>query len=140
MSDHFELLEHTADIGIAAYAASWLGLLRQLVLGWRRIVCSGPIAAQTDLQCTIDGADRAELLVNLLNELCYLLETRNFLPAELQIEEGASDGLTLELRLRGETCDPARHRLLHEVKAATYHQLRIDQDESGWQARVYLDI
>lgn len=139
MMDRFELLEHTADIGIAASAGSWPALLEQLALGWRQIVCGdSPIARTITLERSISGEDREELLVNLLNELSYLLETRNFIPADLQIDEMPDGELTLYLQ--GENCDPVRHQLQQEVKAATYHQLQILYDFSGWRAQVYLDI
>ena len=139
MVEGFELLEHTADIGIAARAASWPGLLQQLARGWRRIVCGeSEIAATTGLKRTIRGDDREELLVNLLNELIFLLETRNFLTAEIQIDSATDE--VLNLQLQGETYDPGRHQWQQEVKAATYHQLKIEQQGDSWQAQVYLDL
>jgi len=42
--------------------------------------------------------------------------------------------------VRGETCDPARHSLAHEVKAVTYHGLAVEQVPDGWRAEVILDI
>lgn len=135
----FELLEHTADIGIAAKADSWPELLQQLALGLRRILCGDSVIASTlCLTQTIRGEDREELLVNLLNELIFLLETRNFLTAELEVDCRATGVLTLHLH--GEAFDPARHQWQQEVKAATYHQLRIEQDGESWRAQVYLDL
>ena len=36
----------------------------------------------------------------------------------------------------GEPLDPARHALDHEVKAITYHGLRVEQTADGWLAEV----
>ena len=41
---------------------------------------------------------------------------------------------------RGEPMDPARHEMDHEVKAITYHGLRVEQTADGWVAEVIVDI
>ena len=40
----------------------------------------------------------------------------------------------------GEPLDPARHELAREVKAITYHELRVEQTADGWLAEVIVDI
>ena len=40
----------------------------------------------------------------------------------------------------GEPIDPARHVLSHEVKAITYHGLRVEREGDGWIAEVIVDI
>lgn len=40
----------------------------------------------------------------------------------------------------GERLDPARHRLGNEVKAITYHGLKVAQEADGWIAEVIVDI
>jgi SHS2 domain-containing protein len=36
--------------------------------------------------------------------------------------------------------DPQRHPIDTEIKAVTYHQLRIEQREARWEARVIFDL
>jgi SHS2 domain-containing protein len=40
----------------------------------------------------------------------------------------------------GEPWDPSKHRLEHEVKAVTYHGLRVEHDGGEWLAEIILDI
>ena len=40
----------------------------------------------------------------------------------------------------GESVDPARHALEHEVKAITYHALRVERLGDEWLAEVIVDI
>ena len=40
----------------------------------------------------------------------------------------------------GEPYDPARHVLAHEVKAITYHELKVEKTADGWLAEVIVDI
>ena len=50
------------------------------------------------------------------------------------------DGRSLKAVIHGEPIDPTRHVLDHEVKAVTYHGVRIVRDEEGYLAEVILDI
>jgi SHS2 domain-containing protein len=40
----------------------------------------------------------------------------------------------------GEPFDAARHRILREVKAVTYHDVKVERDGEGLTARLILDI
>ncbi len=40
----------------------------------------------------------------------------------------------------GEPLDHTRHELAHEVKAITYHGLRVERTADGWLAEVIVDI
>ena len=48
------------------------------------------------------------------------------------------DGLSATAR--GEPLDPGRHLLKHEVKAITYHELKVSETSEGWLAEVIVDI
>ena len=48
------------------------------------------------------------------------------------------DERNLQARALGE--DFKRYRLDVEIKAATYHELKIEKASSGWQAEVILDV
>ena len=80
------------------------------------------------------------LLLRFLNELVFLRDARGLLlhPRRIRIERGAEARLDAELW--GERLDPARHGLGTEVKAATAHALRVAPGETGWEARVTLDV
>jgi SHS2 domain-containing protein len=54
---------------------------------------------------------------------------------EVRIGENGLDGTAW-----GEPLDPARHDLSHEVKAITYHGLKVEQTPDGWLAEVIVDI
>ena len=41
---------------------------------------------------------------------------------------------------RGEPIDPERHELDMEVKAITYHGLKVERDGDGWLAEVIVDL
>ncbi|PLX88526.1 MAG: protein archease [Desulfuromonas sp.] len=135
----YRLLEHTADMGVEARAETLPELFRQMALGLRQIMTEcADIRPQLSLLVEVSGEDREELLVNWLGELVYLLESRSFLPATIEIDE-LGDTL-LRARVRGERVDPERHHLEREIKAVTYHQIRVESGADGWSAQVYVDL
>lgn len=135
----FELLPHTADTGFRAWGETLEELFAQAAGALVEIALDAAAAeAREARQIAAAGTDREELLVNWLNEVLYVLDGERFVPARceaLRIGEGAVCG-----RLVGEPRDDARHPPRMVVKAATFHQLRIREQNGRWEAEVYLDI
>jgi SHS2 domain-containing protein len=77
------------------------------------------------------------LLFDWLNELLYAFESEKLLLAEFDLKLKDQQ---LTATCRGEPMDPARHQMEHEVKAITYHGLRVEQTADGWQSEVIVDI
>ena len=90
---------------------------------------------QPDLH--IEGTDRELLLFDWLKELLYRFDTSHVLLSKFQVHVEKSG---LSAAAWGEPLDPARHALAHEVKAITYHGLRLEQTPDGWLAEVIVDI
>ncbi len=85
------------------------------------------------------GDDAESRLVNWLNEVLYYIDGERIALCRFAVhalEPGGVAGIAW-----GEPRDASRHRAKIVVKAATYHQLSIRQDERGWWVcEVYLDI
>jgi SHS2 domain-containing protein len=77
------------------------------------------------------------LLFDWLNELLYAFESEKLLLSEFEIVIGEQE---VQAICRGEPMDSARHEMDHEVKAITYHGLRVQQMTEGWEAEVIVDI
>jgi SHS2 domain-containing protein len=78
------------------------------------------------------------LMVDFLSRLLHLFALEKFLIAAVQVAR--ADESSLQAEVTGETYDPARHHLGHEVKAVTYHQLRVARRGRRWTGRVLLDL
>ena len=53
---------------------------------------------------------------------------------------GLTDGYRLKCRLKGEKIDLGRHELLLDIKAATYHNLKIERVNDKFMAEIVFDI
>ncbi|MBI2825804.1 MAG: archease [Planctomycetia bacterium] len=135
----FEVFEHTADLGLRVIAPD----LETLFVDAARGLFSTIVANLEDVRPVqqidihVPGHEREYVLFDWLNELLYTFETSRLVLCQFQVrltDQG------LEGTARGEPLDPARHVLAHEVKAITYHELKVEQTESGWRAEVIVDI
>jgi SHS2 domain-containing protein len=135
----YETFDHTADLGLRIRAADLNTLFAEAGRALFSTLVENPdtIAPIQRLDVTIAGKDREYLLFDWLKELLYRFEVEHLLLTRFSVNVGA-DGL--QGSAWGEPFDPERHELAHEVKAITYHGLRVEQTPSGWLAEVIVDI
>jgi SHS2 domain-containing protein len=139
-SKDFEIINHTADVGVVAYGAN----LSQAFTNAARALFSlitEPESVEETLSWDIElrAPDEESLLVEWLNELIYLFDTEHILFRRFEISE--LGGGRLKARGYGERVNSSRHQLKTGVKAATYHMLSVSQDEDNvYRVKVIFDI
>jgi SHS2 domain-containing protein len=139
MKEAFEIFDHTADIGIIAYGADFEKLFSNAALALFSLITDlESIQEKLHLDLEVRSEDRDGLLVDWLNELIYCFDSRHTLFNRFDIE--TLTHTALKATCYGEDFDPSKHKIKIGVKAATYHLLRLDTDESGYKAQVILDI
>ncbi len=136
-----ELFDHTADLGLRCVADDLDDLYRTMAEGLFDVMVANREAVRPiEVQRIAIAADSPEsLLVDWLNELIYRSETSHRFFSRFEVRV-SPDGRSLEAEVHGESVDPDRHVLDHEVKAATRHGLRLTREPAGWMAEVILDI
>ncbi|HLA84335.1 MAG TPA: archease [Thermoguttaceae bacterium] len=135
----FEIFEHTADLGIRIEADSFAALLVEAAKGLTSVLVANPEAIEParEVALTIRGSQPEELLVDWLSELLYRFGAEHLLFARFEVTHQADH---VAARLWGEAIDPARHRLDTEVKAITYHRLKVEEHEGRWRGEVIVDL
>ena len=135
----YETFEHTADLGLRVRAKDLSTLFSEAGRGLFSIVVENldDVRPVHTRRFEIAGTDREYLFFDWLNELLYVCDTERMVFADFDVHVTE---LGLTAVVRGEPLDPARHRLTHEIKAITYHQLKIEQTSDGWLAEVIVDI
>jgi SHS2 domain-containing protein len=139
MSRMFELFEHTADLGLRVHGATLEELLTEAARGLLAMLVANPqtVNPVREKIITLVAGEPSYLLFDWLNELLYAFETEKLLLCKFEIE---LMGEELRATCHGEPMDVARHEMDHEVKAITYHGLRVEQTANGWEAEVIVDI
>jgi len=135
----FEIFEHTADIGIRVRAETIESLYADAARGLFSIIVANPEAVQPlqAITVSIAGERHDDLLFDWLNELLYTLDTKRMVFREFDVKRTPA-GLTAVAR--GEPIDRGRHELHMEVKAITYHGLKVEPEGDGWLGEVIVDI
>src|SRR6059036_2306363 len=121
----YEFFEHTADIGVRVYGQTLAELFENATRAMYEAL--GELRKTDDRrQKTVDlQAERLEdLLHDWLAELLLEVEVNHVLYDEMEIEVGAGK---LTASLNGGTINFARSQTNEEIKAVTYHQLRVKQ-------------
>jgi SHS2 domain-containing protein len=135
----YETFDHTADLGLRVRAADLNGLFAEAGRALFAAIVEDPgaIAARERLEIALEADDLEYLLFDWLKELLYRFDAEHRLFGRFDVRV---EGTKLTATVWGEPLDPARHALLHEVKAITYHGLRVEEAADGWLAEVIVDI
>jgi SHS2 domain-containing protein len=139
MTDNFQILEHTADIGFRAKASSLPGLFEAAAEALVAIVLDpAEIAPRETIELAAQGESNESLLVNWLSEVLYWLDGERFALCGFKVHELGDRRIAAAAK--GERRDSLRHESRLIVKGVTYHQLKIEQAANGWLCEVYLDV
>jgi SHS2 domain-containing protein len=138
----FEILEHTADIGIAAYGKNKEEVFINAAKGMFEIIAGGNKTFKENFYDKIKlEADNLEgLLFAWLNELLYISETKLVILNKFEIKDLSNN--KIEAEVRGIKINRHGHKIKKEIKAATYHRLEIKKDEESglWRAQIIFDV
>jgi SHS2 domain-containing protein len=135
----FQILEHTADIGFRATAATLPGLFEAAAEALVAIVLNpAGISPQETIELTAQGVSNESLLVNWLSEILYRLDGEHLALSRFKVQ--TLGGGRIAAQAEGELRDAARHEPRLIVKGITYHQLKMEQTAQGYSCEVYLDV
>ncbi|MDH5174456.1 MAG: archease, partial [Elusimicrobiota bacterium] len=90
---------------------------------------------------SLEAENKEELMVSWLNEIIYLSASQSMLFSKFEVWE--IDERHLKAKIFGEEFDIDKHKIETEVKAATYHRLKISNStlpEGVLQAEIIFDI
>jgi len=132
----YEILEHTADVGLRAWGPGPSDVFEQAAFGLVAIMGRGSGRPTRREVIEIEAPDEIALLVDWLSEVLFLFDARAFVPMEIDVKV---EPWKLYAALEGGDADsfvqtgPA-------VKAVTYHDAALTRTSDGYEARVYLDV
>ena len=142
--EYFETADGIGVIGRGATAAE--AFVQTALAVFALIVESGGIEERERREVRAHGDTLEALLVAWINECLYVHDVEGFVARRVEIEvfdataQAGGERLRLHSFLHGEEVDPARHRLGTVVKAATMHQVAARATDSGFEARLVLDV
>ncbi len=136
---NYKLIEHTADVGIRVRGKGLNELFQNAAAAMFEIIAEAKgvkHSAKKTVAIEQEAGDLEELLVNWLNELLSLSATKELIFSDFQIKKINQR----HLQAAASGSSPQDYIINTEVKAATYHQLKLSETKSGWQAEVIFDV
>jgi len=122
----FEVIDHTADMGIRAYGKDLAELFANAAYGMASLITDlEKVKTKDSKDIALEAENREELLVSWLNEIIYLFASQSMLFSKFEVSE--INEKHLRAKIFGEEFDTARHQIETEFKAATYHRLKISK-------------
>jgi SHS2 domain-containing protein len=135
----YETFEHTADLGLRIRAGDLNTLFAEAGRALFSVIVENPedIRPVEEMPITINVNDVEELLHDWLTELLFTFHVYRKLLAKFDVNINAT---SLTAVAHGEKIDPQRHEINFEIKAITWHGLKVVQTPDGWMAEVIVDI
>ena len=139
MSVGFELVDHTADIGVRLWAPTAEEVFEQAALAMFSLVCDPLDVGELEaVEVALEAESMDLLLAAWLNELLSVFEARKLVLSQFDLLEVGEH--SLRARVSGEPLDTSRHIICGGVKAASLRELSLEQREDGWRGFVLLDV
>jgi SHS2 domain-containing protein len=130
------LLEHTADVGIRAWAPDVAGAFAEAAIGLVELMGARADAATGTRRLVGTGDDDGSRLVSLLDEIVYLCESEDLGVASVRVVGWPAGSVEADVAV-GPRREDAEGLA---VKAVTFHQLAVESTDAGTEVRVYVDV
>lgn len=135
----FEILDHTADVGLKVYGTTLKEVFENAAFGMFSLITDlKDVKSVLFDEVYVEAEDRESLLVEWLNELLYRFEVEYRIYKRFEILEWDEE-YRLRARAYGEPLDLGRHEIKTQIKACSYHMLKVEHDVI-WTAQVIFDI
>lgn len=132
-------IEHGSDVGLQIEAPTLDGLFQNAACGMINLLMNAAsVVPDTIRHIAADGCDREALLAAWLEEILFLHETGNAAlhsANRVRIRDGYVSGAIL-----CEKFDPGRHETGYGIKAVTWHDLNIVEQDGVFRVRVIFDV
>jgi SHS2 domain-containing protein len=134
----YEELSHTADVALRVFGRTRASLFDNAARGMFHLMTGGMlehVASEQEQIVALKSLDPESLLVDWLSELLFLFETTGQVICHTEIYTISDEELTARVWHRRAANPPHI-----EIKAVTYHDLRLERGKNGWEATIVFDV
>ncbi len=134
----FKFLAHTADRKFQAFGKTLEEVFKNSALALFNIVYDSKIKNKKKFKINVKGKDLENLMYNFLEEFLVLIDSKNFLPAQIKILKLDKENFKIKAEVFGD--DAKNYQISEHVKAITYSEMFIKKLGEKWVSQVVLDI
>lgn len=139
----YKFIEHPADIAVEVDGYSLEELFKSACYAWRESAMNiSSFNKQSSKKFIFNGTTPEILLIELLSELNFQLYSKDWIFVTIQnLNIARTDkDYHLEIELFGQTFHPEIHNMKEEIKAITYHQVKIEKTGNLYKTLIVFDI
>jgi len=134
---HYELVEHTADVGVKAYGKTVAEAFEHVAKGMFDIITDkSTIDPIGEYNILLEAPDLEQLLVDWLSQLLFLNDAHDLVFGKFEVTLTENH---LSAYVFGEKYDTKKHKMGAEIKAVTYHMLQVHKTDEIF-VQVLFDI
>jgi len=137
--EYWEHYSHPADMGIRGIGNTREKAFSQAALALTAVITNPDNvepAKKVEIEC--EETDEEQLLFVWLNALLFEMGSKNMFFSKFEITLNEN---RLQAKIWGEKIDRQKHKPVVEVKAATYADLKVEQNKQGlWVAQCIVDV
>ena len=135
----YEWIDHTADIGVRAFGKNLEELFKNAAVGMFELIADlENVTPQFEKRVTLKEDRVEDLYLSWHQELLFRSSVDHAIYKEFSFQSLTEKNL--EATIRGELINFDKHQLKKEVKAVTYHELKVEKTREGWVGEVIFDI
>lgn len=134
----YRVIDMAGDVGLRAEGSTIEECFMNAGLGLYSLITDLTLIEKKETkEFEISEENIEGLVVSFLNELIFIFDTYGFIGSSVEVN---INGDSLKAKIYGEEFDPEKHERRLLVKAATYHNLVIKQENTQWIAEIVFDI
>ncbi len=138
----FDFIEHTADVAVRVYGASLKELFTSAAIAMYSILVAkkGNRRGAPLKEITVNKTEEAleDLLKSWLDELLFYYSSERLILHRIKTLEISE--FTLSAKVLLETVDENYFDIKEEIKAVTYHELKVENVRNKWRAHIIFDV
>lgn len=138
----YEFVEHTADIAVLVYGGSLKELFTSAALAMFSVLVgkkqNKPKAALKEISIKKEEKSLEDLLKAWLDELLFYFSTKGLVLHRIKSLVCTTD--SFDAKVLFDTFDDEHYEIKDEIKAVTYHELKVEKIRNRWRAHIIFDV
>jgi len=135
----YNQIQHTADLAAEIYGRNLPELFENAAFAMFDMMADlDGLKAEESVRIKAEGPDQEGLLISWLNELLYTAYIKRIIFTEFRILSLEENNLTAEAK--GQKFKEGTNLIKSEIKAATYHDVKIEKTGSGYEVTIVFDV
>jgi len=134
----YETFDHEADIGIRGFGKTLAEAFENTAIALYSVIVNVQAVDAGEMRrLVVSAPDRELLLVEWLNALLSLTDIEHMVFSKFNVK---IEGAFLTGAAWGEKLDQERHEPSVEIKGATYHMLKVEEEGGRFVAQCVVDV